>query len=50
MSLPVGVLTGLGALIAVIGLFAAGEPLLIIIGLASIAVAGILHVLESRRD
>lgn len=49
VSLPVGVLTGLGALIVLIGLFAAGEPLLIVIGLASIAVAGVLHVMESRR-
>lgn len=48
VSLPVGVLTGLGALVVLLGLFAAGEVVLVIVGLASIAAAGILHVLEGR--
>lgn len=48
VSLPVGVLTGLGALVVLLGLFAAGEVALVIVGLASIAAAGILHVLEGR--
>jgi len=48
-SLPVLVLTGLGAIIALLGLFAAGNVLLVIVGLVAIAVAGALHVADQRR-
>jgi hypothetical protein len=49
VSLPVGALTVLGILITVLGLFAGGEVGLVIIGLVSIAVAGLLHVFGTRR-
>jgi hypothetical protein len=42
-------LTVLGAVIAVIGLFAAGSLQWVIVGLAAIAVAGVLHLLDRRR-
>jgi hypothetical protein len=48
-SLPVLVLTGIGALIALLGLFAAGNVQLVIVGLVAVAVAGALHVAERRR-
>jgi hypothetical protein len=48
-SLPVVVLTMLGAVIAVLGLFAAGDIVLVIVGLAAVAVAGVLYVMGSRR-
>jgi hypothetical protein len=50
MSAPVVALTALGVLIALLGLFAAGSVELVIVGLASIAVAGILQVVGSRRS
>lgn len=49
VSLPVLLLSGLGTVIAVLGLFVGGSVPLVIIGLAAIAVAGILHVAEKRR-
>jgi hypothetical protein len=49
MSAPVAALTFLGVLIALLGLFAGGSVQLIIVGLASIAVAGVLQVAGSRR-
>ncbi len=49
LSLPVFMLTALGTLIAVLGLFAAGEILLVVVGLAALTVAGILYVLGDRR-
>jgi hypothetical protein len=48
-SLPVLVLTGLGAIIALLGLFAAGDVGLVVVGLVAIAVAGGLHVASERR-
>ncbi|MGD2059661.1 MAG: hypothetical protein PVF87_02230 [Acidimicrobiia bacterium] len=39
----------LGAVIAVLGLFAAGDIVLVIVGLAAVAVAGVLYVMGSRR-
>ena len=48
-SLPVLILTGLGTIIALLGLFAAGNVLLVIVGLVAVAVAGALHVAEQRR-
>lgn len=47
-SLPVSVLTGLGALITVLGLFAAGDLAVVIVGLSAVAVGGVLHVLDRR--
>lgn len=48
-SLPVLVLTVLGAVVAVLGLFVAAEFVMVIVGLASVAIAGVLHVLGDRR-
>jgi hypothetical protein len=49
VSLPVLMLTILGTLIAVLGLFAAGEVALVIVGLVSIAVAGLIQIFTVRR-
>ncbi|HET9680816.1 MAG TPA: hypothetical protein VFP19_02170 [Candidatus Limnocylindrales bacterium] len=49
-NLPVYALTFLGILIALLGLFAAGSVPVVIVGLAAIAVAGILQVLGTRRQ
>lgn len=48
VSLPVAVLTVLGALVVVLGLFAAGEIAVVGVGFGAIAVAGIIHVLDRR--
>jgi hypothetical protein len=48
-SIPVAALTVLGILIAVLGLSVGGSVQLVVIGLATIAVAGILQVASSRR-
>jgi hypothetical protein len=48
-NLPVLALTFLGILIALLGLFAPAVEL-IIVGLVSIAAAGVLQVLGSRRS
>lgn len=48
-SPPVVVLTGLGALITILGLFAAGDLAVVIVGLAAVAAAGLFHVWSSRR-
>lgn len=47
-SFPVAALAGLGVLIAVLGLFVAGNVTLMIIGLAAIAVAGVIEVFLRR--
>ena len=49
ISLPVFILTLLGTVIAVLGLFAAGDLGLVIVGLASVAVAAVLHVIGARQ-
>ncbi len=49
-SLPVLLLSGLGALIAVLGLFAAGNMVIVGIGLAAIAVAGVIGIAERVVD
>ena len=49
-SLPVMVLTVLGALIAVLGLFAAGELLVVAVGLGAIVAAGIIGAIERGLD
>lgn len=47
-SLPALVLVFLGALIAVLGLFAAGEIVVTIVGLVAVFGAGLLEVLGRR--
>ena len=49
-SLPVVALTVLGILIAVLGLFVAGNLTIVIVGLVAIAVAGVLEVLGRQRS
>ncbi len=44
------VLTVLGALIVVLGLFAAGEILVVAVGLGAIVVAGIIGAIERGLD
>jgi hypothetical protein len=48
-SLPVLMLTFLGTLIVVLGLFAAGDAGLVIVGLAALTVAGLIQVFGSGR-
>jgi hypothetical protein len=48
--MPVVVLTVLGAVVAVLGLFAAGSLLMVSVGLAAIVLAGVLHVAERRNQ
>ncbi len=45
-SLPVLLLSGAGIVIAVLGLFAAGDIAVVAVGLGSIFAAGLLHVAE----
>lgn len=45
-SLPVLLLSGLGALIALLGLFAAGNMVIVGVGLGAIAVGGVIGVAE----
>lgn len=49
-SFPVLALTGLGIVITVLGLFAAGDMAIVVIGLAAIFGAGILGVIERLID
>ena len=49
-SAPVIVLTVLGGLIALLGLFAAGDIRVTIVGLVAIGFAGLLQVLGQRRS
>ena len=48
-SAPVMALTFLGILIALLGLFAAGNIYLIVTGLVAIGVAGVLQVMGARK-
>lgn len=48
MSTPVVALTVLGVLIVVLGLFAAGNLTIVIVGLLAICSAGVLEVLGRR--
>ena len=50
VSLPVFMLTLLGTLITILGLFAAGEIGLVVVGLSSVAIAGLIHVFSVRRQ
>ncbi len=49
LQLPVFTLTVLGAIVAVLGLFAAGEIAVVALGLGAIAFAGLLAALGARR-
>ena len=49
-SFPVLALTFLGVIIAVLGLFAAGDIRIVIVGLAAIGFAGVLQVMGGRRQ
>ncbi len=49
VELPVTVLTVLGILISVLGLFAAGNLVMVAVGLIAVAFAGVLAVLGARR-
>ena len=46
---PAAVLLILGSVLAVLGLLAAGSLPLIIVGLAAVFGAGVLHLAEARR-
>jgi hypothetical protein len=47
-SAPVATLVILGAVIAVLGLFAAGNIVIIVVGLVAVFAAGLLQVAEAR--
>lgn len=47
-SLPVTTLVSLGSLVTVLGLFAAGNIVVVAVGLVAIAVGGVLDVLGRR--
>jgi hypothetical protein len=47
-SAPVAALTILGILIAVLGLFVGGSVQLLVVGLVTLAVAGVLDVAQRR--
>lgn len=49
VQLPVAVLTFLGLLVALLGLFAAGNVAVVVVGLAAVAFAGVLGLLATRR-
>ena len=49
-SLPVVTLTVLGAVLAVLGLFAAGDISVVALGLGAIAAAGVIAVVEKAVD
>lgn len=48
-SLPVTVLTALGALTVLIGFFAAGELLVAALGFAALVAAGLIQALDANR-
>lgn len=49
VSVPVFMLTLLGTLIAVLGLFAAGNIWVVIVGLVAVSFAGVLQVISTRK-
>lgn len=49
-SFPVMALTFLGIIIAVLGLFAAGDIRIVIVGLVAIGFAGVLQLMSTRRQ
>lgn len=48
-SAPVAVLTILGAVVALLGLFAAGEIVVVAVGIVAVIAAGLIAVLDGRR-
>ena len=48
-GLPVYALTFLGILITLLGLFVAGNIVVIVVGLAALVIAGVLSVAAGRR-
>ena len=48
VSLPVFMLTLLGPVITALGLFTAGEIELVMVGLVSVAVAGLIHAFGTK--
>jgi hypothetical protein len=48
-SLPISILAILGLLISLLGLFAAGELVMVALGLAAVFGAGVLGVIANRR-
>ena len=49
-GLPVVALSVLGILIAVLGLFAAGNLVVVVVGLVALFAAGVLEILGRRRS
>ncbi|HEX8025745.1 MAG TPA: hypothetical protein VF484_06050 [Candidatus Limnocylindrales bacterium] len=49
VSAPVAALTFLGVLIAALGLFAAGNIAIVVVGLVAVFAAGVLQVMGTRR-
>ena len=49
-TIPVAVLVLIGVLLVGIGLFAAGNMIIVALGVASVAFAGLLQVLGARRS
>jgi hypothetical protein len=49
IALPAVALTVLGILIALLGLFAAGDVVIVVVGLGAIFAAGLLGALDRRR-
>jgi hypothetical protein len=49
-SFPVMALTFLGIIIAALGLFAAGNIQIVIVGLVAIGFAGVLQLMSGRRQ
>jgi len=47
-NVPVATLVFLGTLVAVLGLFAAGNIVIVIVGLVAVFLAGVLQVAGSR--
>jgi hypothetical protein len=50
LQVPVFALTVLGVLVAVLGLFAAGEIAMVALGLAAVAFGGLLAAVGARRS
>jgi len=48
-QLPIAALTVIGILLVVLGLFAAGDLSIVMLGLASIGFAGVLGLFAARR-
>jgi hypothetical protein len=48
-SAPVAVLTIMGAVVAFLGLFAAGNIVVVAVGIAAVFAAGLIAVLDGRR-